>query len=122
MKLSTKQISDSKFDRIVGEDDNASSDYEPCENLTDGEDTVVSEVDPESENNDDDSQATTSNSNDNLSTEIHQNLPSTEKKQPCYICTQPKTPKNTLFVFFVWKIILRSSTNYKKLFYFLKLN
>ncbi|KAF2890530.1 hypothetical protein ILUMI_15643, partial [Ignelater luminosus] len=63
------------FDGIFGEDGNDSSDYEPSENSSDSEDEVVSEpeVDPESEHNDDDSQATTSNANDNLWTEIQQN-------------------------------------------------
>ncbi|KAF2891962.1 hypothetical protein ILUMI_14211 [Ignelater luminosus] len=68
-------LSDSEFDGIFGEDGNDISDYEPSENSSDSEDEVVSEpeVDPESEDNDDDSQATTSNANDNLWTEIQQN-------------------------------------------------
>ena len=63
-------LSDGSF----AEDVNDSSDYEPSENSSDSEDEVVSEpeVDPESEHNDDDSQATTSNANDNLWTEIQQ--------------------------------------------------
>ncbi|KAF2887738.1 hypothetical protein ILUMI_18435 [Ignelater luminosus] len=67
-------LSDSEFGGIFGEDSNDSSDYEPSENSSDSEDEVVSEpeVDPESEDNDDDSQAT-SNANDNLWTEIQQN-------------------------------------------------
>ncbi|KAF2879123.1 hypothetical protein ILUMI_27053 [Ignelater luminosus] len=68
-------LSDSELDGIFGEDGNDSSDYEPSENSSDSEDEVVSEpeVDPESEDNDDDPQATTSNANDNLWTEIQQN-------------------------------------------------
>ncbi|GBP65491.1 hypothetical protein EVAR_38830_1 [Eumeta japonica] len=64
-----------EFDGIFGEDGNDSSDCEPSENSSDGEDKVVSvpEVDAESEDHDDDSQATTSNANNNLWTEIQQN-------------------------------------------------
>ena len=64
-------LSDGSF----GEDGNDSSDYETSENSSDSEDEVVSEpeVDLESEDNDDDSQATTSNANGNLWTEIQQN-------------------------------------------------
>ena len=65
-------LSDGNF----SEDGTDSSDYEPSENSSDSEDEVVfePEVYPESEYNDDDSQSTTSNANDNLWTEIQQNL------------------------------------------------
>lgn len=68
-------LSDSEYDRIFGEDGNDSSDYEFSENSSDSEDEVVSEpeVNPESEDSDDDYQRTTSNANDNLWTEIQQN-------------------------------------------------
>ena len=48
-------------------DGKESSDYEPSENSSDSDDEVTfePEVDPESEGNDDDSQATTSNVNRN---------------------------------------------------------
>ena len=72
------KLSDSEFDGIFGDDDNATSDYEPSENSSDSEDEVVSEpedkVVSEAEDNNNDSQATTSNANDNLWTEIQQNL------------------------------------------------
>ena len=68
-----KNLSDGEFGEIFGEDGHDSSDYEPSDDSSDSEDEVVSEheVDPESEDNDD-SQATTSNANDNLWTEIQQ--------------------------------------------------
>lgn len=80
-------LSDSEFDGILGEDGNDSSDYEPSENSSDSGDEVVSEPDddsgpeddpepgddPEPEDNANDSQATTSNADDNLWTDIQQN-------------------------------------------------
>lgn len=70
-------LSDSEFDVIFGEDGNDSSDYEPSENSSDSDDEVVSEpedeVVPDPDDNDDEPQATTSNPNDNLWTDIQQN-------------------------------------------------
>ncbi|KFM83301.1 PiggyBac transposable element-derived protein 4, partial [Stegodyphus mimosarum] len=66
-------LSDSEF----GEAGDDSSDYEPSENSSDSDDEVVSEpedeVVPEPDDNEGDSQATTSNANDDLWTEIQQN-------------------------------------------------
>ena len=62
-------LSDSEFDWIFGEDSKDSSDYEPSENSSDSEDEIISEP----EDKDHDSQATKSNENDNLWTEIQQN-------------------------------------------------
>ncbi|KAG5887479.1 hypothetical protein JTB14_008197 [Gonioctena quinquepunctata] len=95
-------LSDSEFDAIFGEDGNDSSDYEhgndssdyePSVNSSDSDDEVVSEpedevvsepedevvsepedeVVPDPDDNDDEPQATTSNPNDNLWTDIQQN-------------------------------------------------
>ncbi|KAG5864002.1 hypothetical protein JTB14_007636 [Gonioctena quinquepunctata] len=92
-------LSDSEFDMIFGEEDgyeedgNDSSDYEPSVNSSDSDDEVVSEpedevvsepedevvsepedeVVPDPDDNDDEPQATTSNPNDNLWTDIQQN-------------------------------------------------
>lgn len=78
-------LSDSEFHEIFGEDDNDSSDYDPSENSSDSDDEVVSEpedevvpepedeVVPDPDGNDDEPQATTSNPNDNLWTDIQQN-------------------------------------------------
>ncbi|KAG5877666.1 hypothetical protein JTB14_015626 [Gonioctena quinquepunctata] len=95
-------LSDSEFDAIFGEDGNDSSyyehgndssDYEPSVNSSDSDDEVVSEpedevvsepedevvsepedeVVPDPDDNDDEPQATTSNPNDNLWTDIEQN-------------------------------------------------
>ncbi|KAK9728859.1 hypothetical protein QE152_g16997 [Popillia japonica] len=70
-------LSDSEFDEIFGEAGDDSSYYEPSENSSDSDDEVVSEpedeVVPEPDDNEGDSQATTSNANDDLWTEIQQN-------------------------------------------------
>ncbi|KFM59527.1 Transposable element Tcb2 transposase, partial [Stegodyphus mimosarum] len=70
-------LSDSEFGEIFGEAGDDSSDYEPSENSSDSDDEVVSEpedeVVPEPGDNEGNSQATTSNANDDLWTEIQQN-------------------------------------------------
>lgn len=71
-------LSDSESDEIFGEDGNDSSDYVPSEDSSeDSDDEVVSEPEDETilepEGNHDASQATTSNTNDNLWTENQQN-------------------------------------------------
>lgn len=75
MIMYNANLSDAEFDKILGEDSNDSSDYEPLDNSSDSENEVVSEsedngeleIDPEPC-----SQATASNENDNLWVEIQQ--------------------------------------------------
>ncbi|KAK9879600.1 hypothetical protein WA026_006666 [Henosepilachna vigintioctopunctata] len=63
---------ESDIDGVFGEDDNDSSDYQPSDNSSDSEEEVVDKpgVYPESEDNDDDSKATTSNANEVTSSTI----------------------------------------------------
>ncbi|GLV36015.1 hypothetical protein CBL_01779 [Carabus blaptoides fortunei] len=69
-------LSDSECDKVSSELESDSSDYEPAENSSEDTDEVVSEpeneVVPELEYNHDASQATTSNTDDNLWTEIQE--------------------------------------------------
>lgn len=123
MKLSTTNRSDSEFDEIFGEDGNDRSDNAPCENSSDSDDEVVSEpedeVVPDPDDNDIDSQATTSNTNDNLWTDIQQNseLFIFQENVGLKLDTSNFTVQTLVDLFF-WKSFLHNWSN--KLIYMLR--